>query len=355
MSVMRRSPPLPSAGAPPAHRGAAPVRVTRRRALGLLALAATTPLVVACGEANPATADVTLMLDWVPNTNHTGFYVARANGYFAAERLNVSIVEPGSVGVEQAVASGAVQFGVSFQENVTQARVKDVPVVSVAAIIQHNTSGFASPEDRKIRRPRDFAGKKYGAFGVESERQVLAALMQCDGGDFSEIEFVDIGATDPFVAWQRGDVDFIWIFEGWTGIEAVQRGVALSYIRLTDFACIPDYYTPVLITGETLMRENRDLVQRFVRAAARGYEFAIARPAEAAEILIAAAEGVNRDLVRASQIWLSPRYAQDAARWGEQTSSRWAAYADWMFQHKLIGRAINPATAFTNEFIAAWR
>ena len=147
-------------------------------------------------------------------------------------------------------------FGVSFQENVTLARIENVPIVSIAAVIQHNTSGFASPVDRAIRRPRDFAGKKYGSFGLEIERQILSSLMECDGGDFSAIEFVDIGASDPFVAWERGDVDFIWIFEGWTHIEAQQRGIDLDFMRLNDLDCIPDYYTPVLITGEQMIAER---------------------------------------------------------------------------------------------------
>ena len=223
--------------------------ISRRRTLGLMLGAAAVPLVAACGEEAKEPASVTLMLDWVPNTNHTGIYVARDFGFYDDENLEVSIVEPGVSGVAQAVAGGAAEFGISFQEEVTLARSEDVPLVSVAAIIQHNTSGFASPADRRIRRPRDFAGKKYGAFGWGPERQVLTALMQCDGGDFNQIEFVDIGAIDYFVAWERGDVDFVWIFEAWDGIRAQLQGFELDYIRLTDLDCIPDYYTPVLATS----------------------------------------------------------------------------------------------------------
>jgi ABC-type nitrate/sulfonate/bicarbonate transport system substrate-binding protein len=87
---------------------------------------------------------VTLMLDWVPNTNHTGLFVADHEGYFAGEGLQVQIIQPGEVYAEQAVAGGAADFGVSFQEQVTLARGDDVPIVSIAAILQHNTSGFAA-------------------------------------------------------------------------------------------------------------------------------------------------------------------------------------------------------------------
>ena len=327
------------------------MKLTRRRALGALGAAAAIPLLSACGEASSGPASVTVMLDWVPNTNHTGLYVAQANGYFAEEELDVTIVEPGTAGVEAAVGSGAASFGVSYQEAVTLARVEDVPVVSIAAVIQHNTSGFASPVDRRIRRSRDFEGKKYGAFGSDVERQVLTSLMECDGGDVNQIEFVDIGFTDPFVAWERGDVDFVWIFEGWTGIEAQLRGIELNFVRMVDLDCVPDYYTPVFVTGEQLIADRPDVVQRWTRAVKRGYDYAIRYPEDGAEILIANAEGINADLVRLSQPWLSARYAEGADRWGDQSQAVWDAYSRWMVDRGLQSRVINTEDAMDNSFI----
>src|SRR3990170_1288263 len=101
-------------------------------------------LAIALAGCTPAATPVTLMLDWVPNTNHTGLFVAQHEGYFVDEGLQVEIVQPGEVYAEQAVAGGAADFGVSFQEQVTLARADDVPLVSIAAILQHNTSGFAA-------------------------------------------------------------------------------------------------------------------------------------------------------------------------------------------------------------------
>jgi len=327
------------------------MKVTRRRAVGLFGVLAATPWIAACGEPEKAPTSVSVMLDWVPNTNHTGLYVAQANGYFAQEQLEVTIVEPGTAGADAVVGSGAADFGVSFQENVTLARVEEVPIVSVAAVIQHNTSGFAAPTDRNIRRPRDFEGKKYGAWGSDTERQVLASLMECDGGDIDQIEFVDIGMIDPFVGWERGDVDFVWIFEGWTGIEAKLRGVDLRFLGLTDLGCVPDYYTPVLITNEQLIADHPDVVQRWVRAVARGYEFAIDNPAAAAEILITSVDGIHAELVRISQPWISAKYADGASRWGEQSGSVWDSYSKWMVDRGLQSRLIKTSDAMDGSFI----
>ena len=328
-------------------------RVSRlRRILFILAGALiATVFLASCARTRPATK-VIVMLDWVPNTNHTGIYMAQAKGYYKAEGLDVEIIQPGeSGGPEQVVAAGGADFGVSYQESVTQARAQDVPIVSIAAIIQHNTSGFAAPKSKNITRPKAFEGQRYGGFGSPIEKAILTQLMKCDGGDVEKVEFVDIGATDFFVATQR-DIDFAWIFMGWTGVEAEIRNEALDVVMLSDWsACVPDYYTPVLITSEKAIAEKPDLVKRFMAATAKGYKDAIANSKEAADILLKAAPENNPDLLQRSQEWLGSRYQADATKWGEQKAEVWQRYADWMADANLLPKRIDSSKAFTNQFL----
>lgn len=293
---------------------------------------------------------VRVVLDWSPNTNHTGLYVARDRGLFAEQGLDVEIIQPGDAGADQMVASGDVEFGVSYQEAVTLARTNGVPIVSIAAVIQHNTSGFASPVDKNIKTPRDFEGKRYGGWGSPVEEAVIDSIMQEDGGDVSKVEFINVGDTDFFTAVKR-DVDFFWIYYGWTGVEAELRGEELNMVYLTDYSEKLDYYTPVLATSEKLIAERPDLVKAFVAGAAAGYQFAIDNPEEAADILIAAEPDLNAELVTASQKWLSPKYQDDASRWGEQKLEVWTNYAEWMADHGVLEGEFDPAAAFTNEFL----
>jgi ABC-type nitrate/sulfonate/bicarbonate transport system substrate-binding protein len=78
--------------------------------------------------------DVKVVLDWTPNTNHTGLYVAKDQGYYEEEGLNVEIIQPGAGGSDTMVASGAIPFGISYQEAVTQARIQGVPLVSITPL-----------------------------------------------------------------------------------------------------------------------------------------------------------------------------------------------------------------------------
>ncbi|OAN45095.1 ABC transporter substrate-binding protein [Chloroflexus islandicus] len=318
-------------------------------------------VLTACGggAATPAATQtpptkVRVGLDWTPNTNHTGLYVAQAKGYYAQQGLEVEILGAQEGGtVEQLVAAGRLDFGISYQEAVTQARVEGVPIVSIAAIIQHNTSGFASRAEEGITSPRDFIGKKYGSFGSPIEAAVIRGLLECAGaGDqFDQVQFVDIGSSDFFVATERNEVDFVWIFKGWTGIEAEVRGVPINIVMMNDVQCIPDYYTPVLITSEKLIAEQPDLVRRFLAATSAGYRFAIEQPAEAADILLKAAPELDAELVRRSQQYLAGQYQAEAPRWGEQKLEVWRAYAQWMADRNLIARMIEPDKAFTNAFL----
>jgi len=293
---------------------------------------------------------VKVVLDWTPNTNHTGLYVAKAKGYWEERGLDVEIVMPPETGADAMVASGAAEFGVSYQESVTLAREQEVPVVSVAAVIQHNTSGFASPADKNIREPKDFEGKRYGGWGSPVEQAVIESLMQEQGADVGKVEFINIGSADFFTAVRR-DIDFAWIYYGWTGVEAELRNFPLNLVYLTDYSKKLDYYTPVLITSEKMIREKPDIVRAFVEGAAAGYGFAIENPDEAADLLLAAVPELDADLVKASQRWLSPRYRDDAPRWGEQKREVWVNYGEWMAEHGLLKPGLDYDAMFTNEFL----
>jgi len=295
---------------------------------------------------------VTFMLDWVPNTNHTGVFVAEANDYFEEAGLAVEIIQPGEVYPEAAVASGATDFGISFQEQVTLARADDVPIVSIATVLQHNTSGFASAAALNVASPVDFEGLRYGSFGSPFEAPTLEVLMNCDGGNFSQLEIVNTGWSDPLALIAEEQIDVAWIFYGWQGFQAQQQGVGINVLMMEDyFNCVPDYYTPVVIASEDTIAYEPEVVKAMMRALSRGYDFAIQNPSEAAELLLAAVPELDTELVKASQDWISKYYQAGAPRWGEQKESVWQDYTDWMVKHGILSAPISASDAFTNEFL----
>ncbi|WP_028775611.1 ABC transporter substrate-binding protein [Shimazuella kribbensis] len=307
---------------------------------------------VACSteSAEKKEKEVTVVLDWTPNTNHTGLYVAQVKQYFKQAGLHVRIIQPGKSTAEQLVASGKADFGVSYQEGVTQARVAGVPVVSIAAVIQHNTSGFASLPKSNIKTAKDFEGKEYGGFGSPVEKAMIQSLMEKQQGDINKVKITNAGSTDFFTAIQQG-IDFYWIYYGWQGIEAEQKGIKLNMIYLAEQSKELDYYTPVLITSESKIKQDPTTVKAFMQAVSKGYEFAISQPEKAADILVKQNPSLDSKLVHQSQKWLSDKYQADAKSWGVQKESVWSGYAKWMKDHKLLEGNFDPKKAFTNQFI----
>lgn len=318
----------------------------------LLAATVIALALVAVGLPAVAQEQVILNLDWTPNTNHTGIYVALEKGWYDEAGVNMRVVTPGAdTNVLALVGAGRAHFGISFQEFMTSARVEGVPVVSVAAILQNNTSGFASI-NKGIQSAKDFEGKRFGGSGLPIERAILADLMAAEGADINKLRFVNIpGSMDLMTALQR-QFDLAWIYYGWQGIEAELRGIDLDVVMMDEyFDAVPNYYTPILVTSERLIQERPDLVRAVVEATARGYVYAANHPEEAADILLKYAPENDPELVKASQAWLSPRYIEDAPYFGHQELEVWQRFGDWMYEKGLIDSPFDGEAAFTNDFL----
>ena len=295
---------------------------------------------------------VTVVLDWTPNTNHTGLYTALENGYYKDQGLDVEIVQPPEGGAASLVASRKADFGISYQEEVTYAKTSDdpLPIKAIAAVIQHNSSGFASPKDKNIKTPKDFEGKIYGGWGSESETAAIKAVMEKTGADFNKVTIADIGQDDFFTA-TTNSVDFAWIYEGWDVVQAKLKNFDLNFIPLNQFDKRLDYYTPVIISNETLLNDNPELAKKFMKATTEGYQFAIDNPEEAAKILVKHAPEIDEELAIESQKFLASKYKDDAPRWGEMKDEVWNNYTAFLKEYGLINKDLKPEDAYTNEFL----
>ncbi len=298
--------------------------------------------------------EITFVLDWTPNTNHTGIYEAIAKGYYEEVGLDVQVVQPPDDGAEMLVASGKAQFGVSFQDYLMPAVSGDnaMPVAAVAALIQHNTSGIISRAGEGIETPKGLEGKKYATWDLEIEKATLRQVMEDDGGDFEKVELIPSTVTDEVSALESKSVDAIWIFYGWAGVACELAGLETDYFSFEEIDEVFDYYTPVLIGNTDWMEENPDLAKSFLAATAKGYEDAIENPEEAAEILCEAAPELDYDLVLASQEYLKDQYKAEVEQWGYIDPERWNAFYNWLNENGLTETEIPENTGFTNDYLS---
>lgn len=331
-----------------------------KRASALLLAGALTLGLTACGssQAEPDTQEtknVTVMLDWAPNTNHTGLYVALVKGYFDEVGLTVEVAQPPEGSAELLVGSGKAQFGISFQDSMVPALAGDdpLPITAVAAVIQHNTSGIISRKGEGMDTPKGLEGHKYATWDLVVEKATIDRVMAADGGDFSKVELIPSTIADEVSALESKSVDAIWIFRAWAGIACDVAGLETDYFVFADIDPVFDFYTPVIIAGNDFLAQEPETVRAFLAALSKGYTYAAEHPREAADLLMEAAPELksNPDLVYASQEYLAGQYIADAGRWGEFDSERWAAYYTWLIGEDLVDGELDPYTGFTNDYL----
>lgn len=312
----------------------------------------------ACGSGETSQGEnekekITFVLDWTPNTNHTGLYVAQEKGYFEDEGLEVEIVQPPEDGADALVASGKAQFGISFQDTMAPGVVGEdaLPTTAVAAVVQHNTSGIISRKGEGMDTPKGLEGKKYATWDAPIEKAMMENVVEADGGDFSKVELIPSTVTDEVSALESKSVDAIWIFYAWAGVATEVAGLETDYFAFKDINPAFDYYTPVIIGNNEFLEKEPETAKKFLSAVKKGYEDAIEDPDGAAEILCEAAPELDQELVKASQEYLKDQYIADADRWGYIDPDRWNLFYNWLNENGLTENEIPENTGFSNEYL----
>lgn len=302
-------------------------------------------------EKSKELTEITFVLDWTPNTNHTGLYVAQAKGYFEDAGLKVNIIQPPEDGATNMVASGQAQFGIDFQDYLPPVFTSDekVPVVAVAAILQHNTSGIISLKEDGIDSPKGLEGKNYATWDLPVEKAMMQNIVEADGGDFSKVNLIPEYVENEPAALQQ-DIDAIWVYYAWAGISCKQAGLDTNMIYFKDITPEFDYYSPVIITNSDWAAENPDIARAFLEAVKNGYEFAIDNPDEAADILCEQVPELDKELVKESQEWISGQYKAEVEQWGYIDQARWDAFFKWLSDNNLSDE-IPAGYGFTDEYL----
>ena len=322
----------------------------RRTVLAALA-AAPALAVVGCGGGSPAPSGgtpttVRFALDWTPNTNHTGLYVAQQQGWFTGAGLDVQILPYNSTSPDTLVSSGAAEFGISFQDSFTVSKAAGADILSVLAVLQHWGTAIGVRADRAdLRSPRDLDGKTYGGFGAAYEVPKMQAVIRAAGGK-GDFKTVVLG-TSAYEALYAGQVDFTEPFLAWEGIEAQLRNEPLKTFAYTDYG-FPDAYSVIVIGNPGWMKAHPDAAAAFVSALQRGYQLGADDPAQAVKLLTDANPGVftEPELVSRSQEMLAQRYLKDATgKVGTQNAATWSGFSGFLYDAGvLVGADGKPLT-----------
>ena len=325
----------------------------------MIAAAAASVLLVfapAAADEGKELTDITLCLDWTPNTNHSGIYAAEALGYYDEAGLNVQIVQPPENGAVLMCAAGQAEFAIDAQDTMAASFDLDEPleVTAVATILQHNSSGILSRAEDGIDSAKGLEGKVYSTWESPIELAMLRYCMEKEGADFDSVKLIPNNITDEPAALAAHQTDAVWVFYGWSGINAEVEGVDCGYWSFRDLAPELDYYTPVILANNSFLEESPDTAKAFLEATAKGYIYAAGHPEEAAEMLIAGdttgSLEDSRDLVYTSQKWISGQYLDEGDHFGKMDPERWNAFYKWLYSNQLTQHDLT-GIGFSNDYL----
>ena len=325
---------------------------------------------------------IVVSLDWTPNTNHAGFFVAAHEGLYAAAGLQVVLRSPDAEPTEtltpsRQVAAGTAHFAVAPSETAVSFATTDheaPPLVAVAALLQGNASAICTLQSSGIDRPAKLGGKRYASYDGRFEDPIVGRMVTNDGGDGATVAFhslgmhayaeaATMGAGSVVASYlETGASDSTWIFPSWEGVLAERAGQRLHYFALEDYG-IPYGYAPVLLAHPSLLvGESAASTTAFLRATAAGYRRAANDPRAAAAALCSTGHKSLSDaaFVEASAKAIATKFLTAEGAWGRMDQGRWSAFVDFLASSGILTDRtkqpiprdrVDTAALFTNDFL----
>ncbi len=297
-------------------------------------------LIAAAFLAQPLSAlaadKVSIALDWTLNTNHVGLIVARDKGLYEKAGLDVDILPYSDSASTALLAAGVTDFAYMTSLGFMSAKASGADIVALWATMQHETGRLVYNSDNpEITRPADLSGKTYAGFGSAWEHALISTMIQTDGGK-PVYDTVTLG-TGAYEALASGAVDFTLEVATWEGVNSELLGRRQSHFAYADYG-IPDQQNGYIGTSGEMLDERPNLVARFMTATQEGYAWAADHPEEAAEILMAAGDFPNPELVRGSMraIVEGGYLRKDGAAVGKIDEVKFGAMARFLFDSGVL-------------------
>lgn len=295
---------------------------------------------------------VSIRLAWITQSQFAGLYVAKEKEYFKKNGIDCEIY-PGGVDFNSVklVASGSDHFGLAGSDALIVARAKEIPLVGIAAIMQKNPACFFALKESGITKPQDFTGKKVGILVGKTLDLMFHAMIKKLGIGTKKIETIPVQFNmAPFFE-RKVDV--------WPGyilnepITAQEKGFEINIIYPGDYGI--HLYGDVLFCQEKLIKENPDLVRRFLDATIKGWKWTIEHPEEAVDIVMKYNDKLNKEheiKMMAEMIKLVNTGDALEHGIGWMDSTKWAETQQILLDGKAIEKSVPPSDLFTNRFLA---
>ena len=280
-----------------------------------------------------------IALDWTPNINHIGFYVAQNKGFYADLNINLEIIDTSidnyKVTPAKKVELGIVDFALCPIESIISYRRKSTPfpLIAIGALLQDDLSAICVKRKSTILSPKDLDHKTYSSYQARYEDGIVKEMIKYDGGsgEFNIIYPNKLGIWDNLIQDQS---DATWIFLNWEGIEATEKGYDLRYFKLNDYG-IPYSYSPVIAANELKVEMNHETYRNFLEATKQGFLYCQEHQKESTAILSKYVLKKDKHIDLQKALAYSAPHFGNKFIWGKMVPKRVIEFLDWLEQKGL--------------------
>jgi ABC-type nitrate/sulfonate/bicarbonate transport system substrate-binding protein len=297
----------------------------------------------------------TLALDWTPNINHIGFFIAQAKNYYKDLGLELSIVDPASDNYQRTPAKkvelGLADFALCPTESIISYRTKSKPfnLLAIAGVLREDLSAIAVKTNKRIGSPKDLDGKLYSSYQARYEDEIVREMIKNDGGAGT----FQIGYPNKLGIWEtvlNDSFDATWVFLNWEGVEAESLGASLKYFKMKDYG-VPYSYSPVIAVDEEKLEVNKVNYRKFLEGSKQGFLFCKEHPDEAIEIFKKFVPNKDAKINLAKALAVSVDAFGKSSNWGHLDEEVIEDFLHWIYAKGLEKKNLDFKDIATNALL----
>jgi putative hydroxymethylpyrimidine transport system substrate-binding protein len=322
-----------------------------------LALVALSLSLTACGEKSEdvsgETQPFSLTLDFYPNPDHAGIYMAQKLGYFRDAGLDVSIETPSDPAAPiKQVAAGQTDLAISYEPEIALAHEKGLDTIAVGALVDRPLTSMIWLKKSGIKGIGDLRDKTIATAGIPYQDAYLKTILARANLSPTDVKAVNVGfGLLPAILGGRAQA-MLGGFRNVEGVDLRLRGKG-PIVTPVDRLGVPTYDELVLVANRERLAEDPEAVRLFIAALARGTAAAVKSPNATTRALLEANPGLDPKLTAAEvEATLPLLEANDPSRpFGYMDPARWREFIGWMRDNELIASLPQPSQLLSNDYL----
>ncbi len=282
-----------------------------------------------------------LALDWTPNINHIGIFIAQKMGFLRQRDIDLNIISPVVDNYIYSPAKklelGVADFALCPTETIISYRTKEVPckLYALLTIFKEDVSAIAVRNNLNITRPKDLDGKSYASYGARYEDSIVRQLIKNDGGSGK----IKIFYPERLGVWNtvlNDKYDSTWIFMNWEGIQRPD----LVLFKLKNYD-IPYSYSPLIVTSENFIQKtDKNDIHSFIDAIKEGYKYSMKFTSESIKILEKYIPKSDSEIDLLKALEFSQKYFGEEKNFGVIDIDLFTNFLEWAYKNNIEKKTI---------------